>query len=182
MVLQPASEFPTELPSLPKICLALVVALAPGLFRAAARYRRIGSTEKRELPSRLASNRYSSALPPSCRRLNSEKIARKFTGLALVGPWMLFANPRTLQANSEVSARGLISNFLTTGVTECKSVFGTSSLRAQSSDWSHGSYFRRAGAGRWKLLLSRQLPRSRLCNAGRSLMSWRLRGSSSPTR
>jgi hypothetical protein len=96
-------------------------------------------------------------LPPSPRlvvglfRKNSEE----FTGLALVGPWMLFANPRTLQANSEVSARALISNFLTTGVMECKSVFGTSLLRAQSSDWSHGSYFPRAGAGRWKLLLSR---------------------------
>jgi len=50
MALQPASEFPTELPSLPKICLALVVALAPGLFRAAARYCRIGSTEKARAP------------------------------------------------------------------------------------------------------------------------------------
>ena len=50
MALQPASERPTELPSLPKICLALVVALAPGLFRAAARYCRIGSTEKARAP------------------------------------------------------------------------------------------------------------------------------------
>jgi hypothetical protein len=50
MALQPASERPTELPSLPKICLALVVALAPGLFRSAARYGRIGSTEKARAP------------------------------------------------------------------------------------------------------------------------------------
>jgi hypothetical protein len=50
MALQPASKLPTELPSLPKISLALVVALAPGLFRAAARYCRIGSTEKARTP------------------------------------------------------------------------------------------------------------------------------------
>jgi hypothetical protein len=47
---QPAIERPTELPSLPQISLAVVATLAPGLFRATARYRRIGSTEKARPP------------------------------------------------------------------------------------------------------------------------------------
>src|ERR1700722_12761941 len=47
---QPANERPTDLPSLPQISFAVVVALAPGLFRATARYRRIGTIEKARAP------------------------------------------------------------------------------------------------------------------------------------
>jgi hypothetical protein len=50
MALPPAGELPTELPSLPWISLALVVAMTPELFRAAARYGRIGSIEKARAP------------------------------------------------------------------------------------------------------------------------------------
>jgi hypothetical protein len=47
---QPGSERPTELPSLPPVSWTMVVALAPGSFRATARYRRIGSIEKARAP------------------------------------------------------------------------------------------------------------------------------------